>query len=80
MTRESKPFPRGPGPQPGGDFTGGYWIGGILCFIAILCLSFGVAPLIKAVRNKPIVLQLPGKQWDEVKPKQKVPQVFLEWK
>lgn len=58
----NKPALGGHRPQPSGGFTGGYWVGGILCFIAILCLSFGVAPLIKAARNKPVVLQLPGKQ------------------
>lgn len=40
----------------------GYWLGGSLCFIGILALSFGITPFILSVRKSLIQLQIPGEQ------------------
>jgi hypothetical protein len=40
----------------------GYWAGGIFCFIGLLALSLGFVPILKSIRKKPVLLQLPGEQ------------------
>lgn len=38
----------------------GYWAGGGFCILAILSLSLGIAPILRARLNKPLALQIPG--------------------
>jgi len=40
----------------------GYWFGGALCFIAILALSFGLAPFLMSIRKGFTMLNVPGEQ------------------
>lgn len=45
----------------------GYWFGGSLCFIAILALSFGLAPFFMSVRKGFTMLNIPGDQTLQLK-------------
>ena len=42
------------------DRQWGYWLAGLFCVLSILSVSFGVTPLLIAIRSKTITVELPG--------------------